>query len=75
MKTVEKISGIRMDHYMEIDFAGFKELVDAIGGVDVTVDQPCYAENASIGAAGSGYTPSSIATRRFRARSPTPPSP
>ena len=30
--------------------------------VDVTVDQPCYAENASIGAAGSGYTPSSIAT-------------
>jgi len=29
---------------------------------DVTVDQPCYAENRPIGVAGSGYTPSSIAT-------------
>ncbi|MFE1291950.1 LCP family protein [Streptomyces sp. NPDC058751] len=39
VKTVEQISGIRMDHYMEIDFAGFKDLVDAIGGVTVTVDK------------------------------------
>ncbi|MEV5150736.1 LCP family protein [Streptomyces werraensis] len=39
VKTVEQMSGIRMDHYMEIDFAGFKDLVDAIGGVTVTVDQ------------------------------------
>ncbi|MDT0401743.1 MULTISPECIES: LCP family protein [Streptomyces] len=40
VKTVEKMSGVRMDHYMEIDFAGFKGLVDAIGGVTVTVDEP-----------------------------------
>ncbi|MEU0751211.1 LCP family protein [Streptomyces albogriseolus] len=39
VKTVEKMSGVRMDHYVEIDFAGFKDLVDAIGGVEVTVDQ------------------------------------
>ncbi|MCM1936718.1 LCP family protein [Streptomyces sp. G3] len=39
VKTVEQMSGVRMDHYMEIDFAGFKGLVDAIGGVTVTVDQ------------------------------------
>ncbi|MFJ6738235.1 LCP family protein [Streptomyces sp. NPDC091279] len=39
VKTVEKMSGIRMDHYVEVDFAGFKDLVDAIGGVTVTVDQ------------------------------------
>lgn len=39
VKTVEKMSGVRMDHYVEIDFSGFKELVDAIGGVTVTVDQ------------------------------------
>ncbi|AJP04336.1 transcriptional regulator [Streptomyces cyaneogriseus subsp. noncyanogenus] len=39
VKTVEKMSGVRMDHYVEIDFAGFKGLVDAIGGVTVTVDQ------------------------------------
>ncbi|MFJ6609262.1 LCP family protein [Streptomyces sp. NPDC091289] len=38
VKTVEKMSGVRIDHYLEIDFAGFKDLVDAIGGV--TVDVP-----------------------------------
>ncbi|MFF0434552.1 LCP family protein [Streptomyces sp. NPDC004327] len=40
VKTVEKMSGVRLDHYMEIDFAGFKDLVDAIGGVTVDVDKP-----------------------------------
>ncbi|MEJ1197453.1 MULTISPECIES: LCP family protein [unclassified Streptomyces] len=40
VKTVEKMSGVRMDHYVEIDFAGFKGLVDAIGGVPVTIDEP-----------------------------------
>ncbi|WSJ84663.1 LCP family protein [Streptomyces sp. NBC_01304] len=39
VKTVEKMSGIRMDHYVEIDFAGFKDLVDALGGVTVTTEQ------------------------------------
>ncbi|MEV4944831.1 LCP family protein [Streptomyces sp. NPDC053755] len=40
VKTVEKMSGVRLDHYMEIDFAGFKDLVDAIGGVTVDIDEP-----------------------------------
>ncbi|WP_037671888.1 LCP family protein [Streptomyces griseus] len=40
VKTVEQMSGVRMDHYVEIDFAGFKGLVDAIGGVPVTLDKP-----------------------------------
>ncbi|MFF7359410.1 LCP family protein [Streptomyces sp. NPDC008125] len=40
VKTVEKMSGVRIDHYLEINFAGFKGLVDAIGGVTVEVDEP-----------------------------------
>ncbi|GGX81834.1 LCP family protein [Streptomyces anandii] len=40
VKTVERMSGVRMDHYVEIDFAGFKDLVDAVGGVTVTLDEP-----------------------------------
>ncbi|WP_329041432.1 LCP family protein [Streptomyces sp. NBC_00178] len=40
VKTVEKMSGVRIDHYMEINFAGFKDLVDAIGGVTVDVKEP-----------------------------------
>ncbi|MEU2678368.1 LCP family protein [Streptomyces sp. NPDC007107] len=40
VKTVEKMSGIRIDHYLEINFAGFKDMVDAIGGVTVKVEEP-----------------------------------
>ncbi|MGA5701049.1 LCP family protein [Peterkaempfera bronchialis] len=36
VKTVESITGLRMDHFMEMDFAGFAGFIDAIGGVDVT---------------------------------------
>ncbi|WP_162492158.1 LCP family protein [Streptomyces ambofaciens] len=38
VKTVETLTGVRMDHYVEIDFSGFAELVDALGGVTVTTD-------------------------------------
>jgi LCP family protein required for cell wall assembly len=33
--TVERSTGVRVDHYLEIDFVGFVRLVDAVGGVDV----------------------------------------
>ncbi|MFI6250208.1 LCP family protein [Streptomyces sp. NPDC051016] len=36
VKTVESITGIRMDHYLEVDFSGFEKLVDELGGVEVT---------------------------------------
>ncbi|MFI6660927.1 LCP family protein [Streptomyces sp. NPDC050523] len=39
VKTVESITDVRMDHYLEIDFSGFARLVDALGGVTVTLDQ------------------------------------
>ncbi|MFE2099057.1 MULTISPECIES: LCP family protein [unclassified Streptomyces] len=39
VKTVESITGVRMDHYVEIDFSGFARLVDALGGVTVTTAQ------------------------------------
>ena len=40
VKTVEKMSGIRMDHYIEVDFTGFKKIIDNLGGVDVTTTKP-----------------------------------
>ncbi|MBT2452045.1 LCP family protein [Streptomyces sp. ISL-43] len=40
VKTVEQMSGIRVDHFVEVDFAGFKGLVDALGGVNVTIEKP-----------------------------------
>jgi LCP family protein required for cell wall assembly len=36
VKTVESISGIRMDHYLEVDFSGFEKIIDELGGVKVT---------------------------------------
>lgn len=36
VKTVESMSGIRMDHFVEVDFTGFKKLIDTLGGVRVT---------------------------------------
>ncbi|MYW41929.1 LCP family protein [Streptomyces sp. SID161] len=39
VKTVESLTGVRMDHYLGVDFSGFARLVDALGGVDVTTGQ------------------------------------
>jgi LCP family protein required for cell wall assembly len=36
VKTVEELTGVRMDHYIEIDFSGFAKLIDSLGGVTVT---------------------------------------
>jgi LCP family protein required for cell wall assembly len=36
----EKVSHIRVDHFVVVDFNGFKAMVDALGGVPVCVPQP-----------------------------------
>ncbi|MEV8477804.1 LCP family protein [Streptomyces sp. NPDC051173] len=38
--TVEQMTNIRMDHYLEVDFAGFQKLIDKLGGVQVTTTKP-----------------------------------
>ncbi|MGW7102235.1 LCP family protein [Streptomyces sp. NPDC054838] len=40
IRTVEKLSGIRIDHHMVLDFGGFKKMVDAVGGVEICLKQP-----------------------------------
>ena len=37
--TVECMTDVKIDHVMAIDFGGFKDVVDALGGVDLKVDQ------------------------------------
>jgi LCP family protein required for cell wall assembly len=39
VQTVENYTGVRLDHVALVDFAGFKEIIDALGGVDIYVDQ------------------------------------
>ncbi|MFG3056793.1 LCP family protein [Kitasatospora sp. NPDC048239] len=38
-QTVELNTGLRIDHYAEIGFAGFVGIVDSVGGVDMCIDQ------------------------------------
>ncbi len=37
IRTVEQVTGVRIDHYVAIDFEGIVEITDALGGVDVVV--------------------------------------
>ncbi|WP_235174834.1 LCP family protein [Tomitella biformata] len=39
-QTVEEATGLRMDHYAEIGFGGFSNIVDGIGGIDLCLDAP-----------------------------------
>ncbi|CAM5455020.1 LCP family protein [Streptomyces coeruleorubidus] len=40
VRTVERNTGVHIDHYAEIGFAGFVGVVDAVGGVDLCLDKP-----------------------------------
>ncbi|MFF8775410.1 LCP family protein [Kitasatospora sp. NPDC015120] len=48
IRTVEQLSGIRIDHYVIIDFTGFKRMVDAVDGVEVCVPQPIHDKDAKL---------------------------
>ncbi|MFI6174703.1 LCP family protein [Nonomuraea sp. NPDC051191] len=39
-KTLEKLTDVRIDHTVEVDFTGFKGMVDALGGVEITLRTP-----------------------------------
>jgi LCP family protein required for cell wall assembly len=39
VEQVEQTTGIRIDDFVVIDFNGFKEMVDAVGGVEICVPQ------------------------------------
>ncbi|MDY2869549.1 MAG: LCP family protein [Succiniclasticum sp.] len=41
-RTVRDLLGLRIDHYVVIDFQGFKDLVDVIGGIDINVEKRMY---------------------------------
>ncbi|MFD9333430.1 LCP family protein [Streptomyces sp. NPDC060028] len=48
IRTVEKLTGIRVDHHMVLDFGGFKKMVDAVGGVEICLKQPVDDSEAKL---------------------------
>ncbi|MBB6345942.1 LCP family protein [Nonomuraea muscovyensis] len=45
-KTVETLTGIRIDHFVKVDFSGFTSMVDAVGGVEVCLPEPVHDAKA-----------------------------
>ncbi|MFJ9537305.1 LCP family protein [Streptomyces sp. NPDC101225] len=48
IRTVEKLTDVRVDHHVVIDFHGFKEMVDAVDGVQVCLKQPIDDKDAKL---------------------------
>jgi LCP family protein required for cell wall assembly len=60
--VLSSVTGLEIDHWLSIDFTGFREMVDAVGGV--TIDNPTafrYTTNEQLHVAGNW------STGRFRA--------
>ncbi|MFE2032942.1 LCP family protein [Streptomyces scopuliridis] len=43
--TIEKLTGLRVDHTVVVDFKGFAQLTDVVGGVGVCVPQDIYQKD------------------------------
>jgi LCP family protein required for cell wall assembly len=49
MKTIQYNLGVPVHFYVEVDFNGFEQIVDTLGGIDIyvpeTIDDPTYPDN------------------------------
>jgi LCP family protein required for cell wall assembly len=46
VKAVESMSGLTVDHFVVLDFNGFKRTIDALGGVEVCLTRPLRDEKS-----------------------------
>ncbi|WP_435107303.1 LCP family protein [Nocardiopsis synnemataformans] len=40
VRTIESLSDVRIDHFVHLSFMSFRDVVDAIGGVDMCIPEP-----------------------------------
>lgn len=48
--TVSQLSGLQIDHYVEVTLLGFYDLTNALGGIEVNLCQPAYDPTGDSGA-------------------------
>lgn len=48
VETVERITGVTVHHAVVVDFLGFKQVVDALGGVDVCLEESVYDRDSGL---------------------------
>jgi LCP family protein required for cell wall assembly len=71
--TVGALTGVPINHYMEIDIRGFRAMVDAIGGIDITQDVPLYDSKLNFRLPkGTSHLDGNSALSFVRARHATP---
>ena len=73
VKVIEKISGLSINRFMAIDFAGFSKMVDALGGVEVcsTIPLEDYELGTVLANAGRQMVDGHTALNYVRARQVT----
>ncbi|MGD9485577.1 LCP family protein [Streptomyces sp. TRM70308] len=70
VETVERLTGVHVHHYLEVDFASFMRTVDALGGVPVCTVEPLKDRRAGLDLpAGTSVLDGAQALAYVRARS------
>jgi LCP family protein required for cell wall assembly len=71
VRTVRNVLDIPIDHYLEVDFAGFLGLVKAVGGVTIDFEHPAFDQKSglSVPEAGSVELDAPAALAYVRSRS------
>ncbi len=67
--AIEDFTGVAMDHFARVDFDGFVELVDGLGGIEICFDYPTYDEKAQLDITEPGCRMADGATSLAYARS------
>lgn len=47
IKTIQQMTGITIDYYLKVNFKGVVQLIDALGGVTVDVEEPDFSYDAA----------------------------
>jgi LCP family protein required for cell wall assembly len=73
IQTLENLTGIYVDHYLEVRFGGFLKMVDALGGVDVCLPRAMKDKDAALDLpAGKSHVRGTQALAFVRARKSDP---
>jgi polyisoprenyl-teichoic acid--peptidoglycan teichoic acid transferase len=49
LRTVKELTGLEINHYVDVNFRGFRQGIDAIGCVYVDVDRRYFNDNSGLG--------------------------
>lgn len=56
VSAAEELSGVRVDHFIEVNFDGFATIVDALDGITVDLDEPLHDSKANLDLAAGEQT-------------------